>query len=76
MDAVAAARLDEVRPVVEHEESAVLVARRAKRLGRGDERLVPELLVAKLDDVDTTAQRSVEQRARIARQRGRASRTR
>ena len=60
VDAVGAARLDEVRTVVEDEERAVLLARRPKRLGRGDERLVRELLVAQLDDVHTAAQRGFE----------------
>ena len=60
MDAVRAARLDEVGPVVEHEERAVRVACRTKRLGRRDELLVGELLVAELDDVDSAAQRGLE----------------
>jgi len=62
---VGAARLDEVGAVVEDEERAVLFARGAERPGRGDERLVGELLVAELDDVDATAQRRVEQRTGI-----------
>jgi hypothetical protein len=56
VDAVGTACLDELRPVVEDEERAVLLARRAKRPGRGDERVFLELLVAQLDDVDATAQ--------------------
>ena len=40
-------------------------AGRTERLGRGDERLVVELLVAQLDDVDAAAQRRLEQRTRI-----------
>ena len=37
VDAVGATRLDQIRPVVEDEERAVLLAGRPKRLGRGDE---------------------------------------
>ena len=55
MDTVSAARLDEVGPVVEHEERTVRVARRTERPGRRDELLVGELLVAELDDVDSAA---------------------
>jgi len=43
----------------------VLLAGRAERRGRGDERLVSERLVPELHDVDTAAQRGVEQRLRI-----------
>ena len=60
MDAVGTARLDEVGTVVEDEERAVLGARRAERLGRGDERIVVELLVPQLDDVHAAAQRRFE----------------
>ena len=38
------------------------VARRTERLGRSDERLVVELLVAELDDVHAAAQRRVRER--------------
>ena len=71
MDAVGAARLDEIRPVVEDEERAVLRARRAERLGGGDERVVVELLVAQLDDVDAAAQCRVEDVSRHRRPRTR-----
>ena len=60
MDAVGAARLDEVGPVVEDEQRSVRCARRPERLGRGDERVVVEPLVTKLDDVDAAAQRGFE----------------
>jgi hypothetical protein len=65
MDAVGAACLDEVGAVVEDEERAVRLACRAERLGRGDQRLVRERLVAELDDVDPTTQGRVEQRTWI-----------
>ena len=65
MHAVCSACLHEIRAVVEDEERAVLVAGGAERPGRGHERLVGELLVAKLDDVDAAAQRRVEQRTRV-----------
>ena len=60
VNAVGAARLDEIRPVVEDEERAVLHARGSERLGGGDERVVVELLVAELDDVDPATQRRLE----------------
>jgi hypothetical protein len=56
VDAVGTTCPDEIRPVIEDEERAVLLACHAKRLGRGDERVVLELLVAQLDDVDAAAQ--------------------
>ena len=43
----------------------MLAARGAERPGGRDERVVPELLVAELDDVDPTTQGRVEQRAWI-----------
>ena len=57
MDTVRTARLDEIRPVVEDEERAVLIARRSERLGRRNERVVVERLVAQLDDVHAAPQR-------------------
>ncbi len=65
MDAVGAARLDEVRPVVEDEEGTVRPTGRPERRGSGDECLVAELLVAELDDVDPAAQRRLDD-ARVA----------
>ena len=66
VDAVGAGALDEVGPVVQHEERAVRVARAPERLGGPDELVVGELLVAQLHDVDAAAQGRVEQAARIA----------
>jgi hypothetical protein len=60
MDAVGAARLDEIGPVVEDEQRAVFLARRPERSCCGNERVVVELLVAELDDVDPAAQRRLE----------------
>jgi hypothetical protein len=65
MDAVGTARRDEIRPVVEHEERVVCVARGTKRRGRCDERIVVQVLVAELHDVDTSTQGRIQQRARI-----------
>jgi hypothetical protein len=65
VDAVGAAGFNEIRAVVEDEERAVVLARSPERLRRHDEVFVDQRLVAQLDDVDATAQRSVEQRARI-----------
>jgi hypothetical protein len=62
VDAVGAARVDEVRPVVEDEERAGGVGGRPE-LARGrDQRVVAERLVAQLDQVHPAAQRRVEQR--------------
>jgi hypothetical protein len=60
VDSVRAARLDEVGPVVEDEERSVRVARCAKGLRRCDERVVVDLLVPQLNDVDATAKRGLE----------------
>ena len=62
MDAVGVARLDEIGPVVEHEERAVAVARAPERRGRGDELRIRQLLLPQLDDVDAAAERRVEKR--------------
>ena len=60
VDAVGTARLDEVGTVVEDEERAVR-ARTPRGTARGgDERIVVELLVPQLDDVDAAAQRRFE----------------
>jgi hypothetical protein len=62
--AVGAARRDEVRPVVEQEQRAVLVGRGAE-LARGlDEAVVAEGLVAQLDEIDAAAQRRAQPLAR------------
>ena len=60
VNAVGTARLDEIRPVVEDEERAVLRARGSERPGSGDERVVGERLVAQLHDVDAAPQRRLE----------------
>ena len=60
VDAVGTARLDEVRPVVEHEERLVLLAGRTERLGSCHERIVVELLIPQLDDVHAASQRGLE----------------
>ena len=71
MDAVGAAPLDEIGPVVEHEERAMLLADLPERHSCRNQRSVVELLVAQLDDVDSAAERRVEQRARIVAVRAR-----
>ena len=66
MNAVRTARLDEIRPVVEDEERAVLRARGSERLGSGDERVVVERLVPQLHDVHAAPQRRFEDVSVIA----------
>ena len=66
VDAVGAARLDEIRPVVEDEERAVGVAGATERRRGRDELVVRQLLVPELDDVDAAAERRVEQRVGVA----------
>ena len=75
-DTVGTTLCDELRPVVEHEQCVVLFAHRAKLLGRVEERLDPELLLAQLDDVDAASQRRGEQRAWILTMRPRLDTTR
>src|SRR5206468_3336552 len=55
MNAVGTAALDEVGPVVEHEERAVRLARPAERLRGQHELVVRQLLVAQLDEGATQA---------------------
>ena len=66
VNAVRTARLDEIRPVVEDEERAVLHARGSERLGSGDECVVVERLVAQLHDVHAAPQRRFEDASVIA----------
>ncbi len=63
--AVGVCALDEIGPVVQHEQRAVPVAGAPERLGCPDELVVQELLIAKLHDVDAPAHRPVEQGRRI-----------
>ena len=66
VDAVGAAGLDQVGPVVEEEERPVTSAARAKRLATRDQLLgAARRLLAQLDHVDAAAQRRVEQRPRV-----------
>ena len=64
VDAVGLARRDEVGPVVEDEQRAVSVARFTEVAGCGDEPVVVEALVAKLDDVHAPGQGSVQEARR------------
>jgi hypothetical protein len=66
VNAVRTARFDEIRPVVEDEERAVLRARGSERLGSGDERIVVERLVPQLHDVHAAPQRRFEDASIIA----------
>ena len=67
VDAVRAARLDQLRVVVEEEQRAVLVRGAAERLGQRDDLLgAARGLLAELDQVDAAAQRRVEQGLRVA----------
>ena len=64
VDAVGAARRDQVGPVVEDEQGPVLGGRAPEGLGEGDQLLVAARgLLAQLDDVGAAAKRGVEQRA-------------
>jgi hypothetical protein len=55
----------EIRTVIEDEERAMVLARGPKRSRRRYEVFVGQPFLAQLHDVDSTAQRRVEERARI-----------
>ena len=68
MDAVGAARLDQLGVVVQEEERAVLVGGAAEGLGQSDDLLgASRRLLAQLDQVGSTAERRIEERARDRR---------
>ncbi len=67
VNAVRAARLDQLGMVVQEEECAVAIRGAAERLGEGDELLgAPRRLLAKLDHVGAAAKRRIEERRGIA----------
>ena len=61
MDAVGAARRDEVGPIVDQKECPVAIGRGAKGGGGCEQALLVGVLVAKLDQVGAAAQRLIEQ---------------
>ena len=67
VDAVGAARLDELGVVVQEEERAVRVGRAAEGLGESDDLLgATRRLLAQLDHVGAASKRCIEERLRIA----------
>ena len=66
VDAVGAARLDQVGTVVQHEQGAVRCGRQPEWLGEGHQLLLAARgLLAELEDVCPTAKRRLEQQGRV-----------
>ncbi len=65
MDTVGTARRRKVRPVVDDEQRTVLTAARGETLRGGEHLGIGSVLAAQLHDVDTAAQRGVDERERL-----------